>query len=93
MDEEKKIEELSADDKLAKVKDLFQEYELVLTEEKRLDDEIQAVKAQKSEIVKQICDLLGKGPFEWKGEELVVTKRNELWYFRSKSRTATLKIA
>lgn len=74
-------------EKIEAAKQKFAEYENTCEEEKQLDDMMAAIRRKKSDAVKAIEDLIGKGPFEYKGEELVITKRGDTYYFRGKGRT------
>lgn len=74
-------------EKIEAAKLKFAEYEAAADEEKQLDDMMAAVRAKKSAAVKAIEALIGKGPFEWKGEELVVAKRGDTYYFRGKGKS------
>jgi len=79
-------------EKVAQVKALFAKYEEIGEEEKQLDDMTAAVRVKKSNVVKEIEVILGKGPFEWKGEELVITKRGDTHYFRTRGKSAVTVI-
>lgn len=79
--------EVSIEEKQAQAKEKFVEYETICEEEKQLDDMMAAVRKRKSDVVQDIEGLIGKGPFEYKGEELVITKRKDTFYFRMRGRT------
>lgn len=79
-------------EKIEQAKDLFKQYESVCEEEKQLDDMMVSLRSKKSDVVKGIEALIGKGPFEWKGEELIITKRGDTFYFRGKGKSAVTKI-
>jgi hypothetical protein len=79
-------------EKVAQVKALFAKHEEIGEEEKQLDDMMAAVRVKKSNVVKEIEAILGKGPFEWKGEELVITKRGDTHYFRTRGKSAVTVI-
>jgi len=82
-----------AQDKIKKAKELFARYEAAAADEKKLDDQLAKLRTRKSDTVKEIEKLLGKGPFEWKGEELLITRRGENYYFRGKGRSNVTVIA
>lgn len=83
---------MSAEDLRAKAKVLFEQYEAASEEEKQLDDMMAGVRTKKSAAVKGIEALLGKGPFEYKGQELIITKRNDNWYFRVRGQSSVTVI-
>lgn len=79
--------------KAAEAKKLFDGYEAVCDEEKQLDDMMASIRAKKSAVVQEIEKLIGKGPFEWKGQELVITKRGDTHYFRTRGKSNVTVIA
>jgi hypothetical protein len=79
-------------EKVEQAKAKFAEYETICEEEKQLDDMMAAVRAKKSGVVKDIEGLLGKGPFQYKGEEIVITRRGDTYYFRGKGKSNAIAI-
>ena len=85
--------EMTTAEKTEQAKAKFVEYEAVCEEEKQLDDMMAGIRKKKSGVVKQIEGLLGKGPFEYKGEELIITKRGDTYYFRVRGKSNVTVIA
>jgi hypothetical protein len=79
--EEKK--KLSADEK----KKLFEAYDKVETKFVELEKQREKLLAERVIAVKAIHDGIGKGPFQWKGNQLTVVNRGENFYFRGKDNT------
>ena len=63
---------------------LFEAYEKHDAEVKAAEAKVKTATDKRSEVVKQISDKVGKGPFKWKGEELSVSKRGEKFFFRGR---------
>lgn len=78
-DEAAKIK-LSKEDKTK----LFEQYEKHDADVKAAEAKVNAATVKRSEIVKQISEKVGKGPFKWKGEELSISKRGEKFFFRGR---------
>lgn len=77
---------------LQQKKALFEKYEAAAAKEKALDEQMKKISQEKSEAIKEIEAMLGKGPFLWKNDELIITKRGETYYFRSRGRAEVEKI-
>jgi len=74
----------------AKVK--FAEYDAICEEERQLDDMMAALKIKKSGAVQAIESLIGKGPFKYKDQEILIMKRGETYFFRLKGQSSAIAI-
>lgn len=63
---------------------LFEAYEKHDAEIKAAEAKVNSATVKRSEVVKQISEKVGKGPFKWKGEELSISKRGEKFFFRGR---------
>jgi hypothetical protein len=48
---------------------------------------IDGLRAQKSALAQEVYNSMGTGPFQWKGERLLVMKRGDTYFFRGEGRT------
>lgn len=47
---------------------------------------------KRSAAIEKILHKIGKGPFRWKGEEVVIVQRGDTIFFRSKNRKEALDV-
>lgn len=69
----------------AEKKALFAAYEKTDAAWQAKKVEMEKLAVARSAAVKEIFELLGKGPFGYKGDTLIVVKRGDAYYFRGKS--------
>lgn len=69
----------------AEKKALFAAYEKADAAWQAKKAELEKLDIARRDAVKEIFDLLGKGPFGYKGDTLIVVKRGDAYYFRGKS--------
>jgi hypothetical protein len=68
------------------LKKLFSEYEKLDAEHQKILTASEQLKAKKSDATKAILDAGGKGPYTYKGDELTVTQRGTVFFFRGKKK-------
>lgn len=65
--------------------DLFREYAAQDTSVANAKAALEAQLASRSEVVREIFNTNGKGPFRYRGSELTIVQRGETFYFRGKT--------
>lgn len=68
------------------IKCLFEAHDAAVDEEEALGGQIGAARKKRSDLVRQIHAIAGGGPFRWKGQDVIIAKRGETWYFRGRNR-------
>jgi hypothetical protein len=66
-------------------KQLFEAYEDASGEKVDAQDAFKKAEEKVSQIVREIHDKCGNGPFHWSGKIVTIASRNGKWFFRSKS--------
>jgi hypothetical protein len=73
-------------------KDLFTRYDMTTGQCRELEELVKQKSYECSELVKEISEKLGRGPFEWKGSRLLVMRRGETFFFRTEGSKEVRKI-
>lgn len=68
---------------------LFERYSKANQALQDAKDKVASLTAARSEVVGEIAEKMGKGPFRYEGQELDVACRNGTYYFRSRGERET----
>lgn len=75
-----------------KLKKLFADYAKVHVEYEKMLAAAEVAKGKVSEVVAKIHAEGGTGPYNYKGDQLTISKRGETYFFRGRGKTDSIEV-